>query len=290
MKKNYGPVYTFPFGFWLFIFFVIPTVNVFLYSFMKKALRGGVIHTFTLEAYRAILQPAFLRVVGLTLWISLAATVVSILIAVPAGYYIARSRHRNTLLLFVIVPFWTNLLVRIFAWIAILGNNGFLNRTLLYFGIIDSPLQFLYNSTAIIVVTVYTSLPYAILPLYSVIEKFDFSLLEAARDLGATKMQSIFRVFLPNIKPGIITAVIFVFIPALGSYAVPQLVGGLNSYMVGNLIARELTVNNNWPLASSMSVLLTLVTTAAIIVFMRMNREQPDRKSQARPDGRGTAR
>ena len=192
--------------------------------------------------------------------------------ALPTAYFIARSRHKNVFLFLVIIPFWTNFLIRIYAWIALLGNNGFLNESLVHTGLAHGYTQFLYNQYAVIIVLTYAYLPFAILPLYSTIEKFDFSLLEAARDLGATKAQAIIKVLLPNIKSGITTAVLFTFIPAFGQYAVPQLVGGRDSFMLGNVIARELTVTRNWPLASSISAVLTLVTTAGVLIFMRLNR------------------
>jgi spermidine/putrescine transport system permease protein len=273
MRRRCGYFYTLPVSVWITVFFVIPTAVIFLFSFMQKGLRGGVISQFSLEAYRSLFHPAFVNVVGRTVYISIMATLLTLAVAIPASYYIARSRHKNMLLLLIIVPFWTNLLIRIFAWISILGNNGFLNAILVSTGLVSDHIQLLYNTNAVILVTVYTSLPYAMLPLYSTIEKFDFSLLEAARDLGATKSQSMIKVFLPGIKAGIITAVIFTFIPALGSYAIPQLVGGTDSYMIGNIIARELTTNRNWPLASSMSVMLTMITTIGILIFVRLNKQ-----------------
>lgn len=195
-----------------------------------------------------------------------------ILLAMPTAYFIARSKSKNFLLLLIIIPFWTNFLIRIYAWIAILGNNGFLNSILLSTGIIDNHIQFLYNRYAVILVTSYTYLPFAILPLYTSIEKFDFSLLEAARDLGASKMVATFKVLLPNIRGGITTAVLFTFIPSFGSYAIPQILGGSDSLMLGNIIARELTITRNWPLASSISVVLTLITTIGVVLFMKFNK------------------
>lgn len=279
MRRKYGPVYTLPVTLWLTLFFVVPSIIVVVFSFMKKGLYGGVELQFSLDSYRALLNPAFLKVVWVTLYLSVISTVITLLLSIPVAYFLARSKHRNTLLFFIIVPFWTNFLIRIFAWIAILGNNGFINNILMQTGLVSDYVQLMYNQAAVVLVTVYTNLPYAILPLYANVEKFDFSLLEAARDLGATKSQSIFKVFLPNIKAGILTAVIFTFIPDLGSYAIPQLVGGADSYMVGNIIARELTVNRNWPLSSAMSVILTGVTTMAIMIFMnRSSGKSPDKR------------
>ena len=198
----------------------------------------------------------------MTLCLAAAATLLTQLLALPSAYFIARSRRRNFFLFLVIVPFWTNFLIRIYAWIAILGNNGFLNNVLLHAGITHEYGRFLYNQYAVIIVLTYTYLPYAILPLYAAIEKFDFSLVEAALDCGATRAQAMYKVLLPNIKVGLTTAVLFTFIPAFGQYAVPQLVGGRDSFMLGTVIAQELKVTRNWPLASSIAAALTVLTTA----------------------------
>jgi spermidine/putrescine transport system permease protein len=278
VRRNYGPVYTAPIAIWISAFFVVPIAIIFLYSFLKKGLYGGVVFEMTLEAYRALVNPAFLRVALTTVILSVAATAVTLLLALPTAYFIARSRQKTSLLLLVIIPFWTNFLIRIYAWIAILGNNGFLNNALSSIGLFHGHPQLLYNQWAVVIVLVYTYLPFAILPLYSTIEKFDFSLLEAARDLGATKTQAIFKVLLPNIKAGITTAILFTFIPAFGQYAIPQLVGGKDSFMLGNIIVRELTVTRNWPLSSSISMVLTLITTIGVLLFLRFNRSAVEAK------------
>jgi spermidine/putrescine transport system permease protein len=174
-------------------------------------------------------------------------------------------------LFLVIVPFWTNFLIRIYAWIAILGNEGFLNDVLRLIGLRDS-VQFLYNQGAVILVLVYMYLPYAILPLFSTIDKFDFTLLEAARDLGATRMEAIRKVLMPNIRGGLVTAVLFTFIPIFGAYAVPLLVGGKDSYMLGNVIADQVMKTRNWPLASSISMGVTVLTGIAAVLFALVSR------------------
>ncbi|MGL5963893.1 MAG: ABC transporter permease [Fusobacteriaceae bacterium] len=274
MKKkiNLGAAYTFPITFWLSIFFIIPMIIVMFYSVLKKGNYGGVEFKLSFESFQVFSDPVFYIVLWRTITISLAITAITVALGVPTAYYIARSKYKKELLFLVIIPFWTNFLVRIYAWIALLGNNGFLNNMLGKLGI--APVQFLYNSWAVIIITVYTSLPFAILPLYAVIEKYDFSLVEAARDLGATNAQAFFKVFLPNIKPGIITAVLFTFIPSLGSYAVPKLVGGTKSTMLGNLIAQHLTVTRNWPLASVISGALIIVTSLTIGVFMKLSSDK----------------
>ncbi len=272
MRRNFGAVYASPIGMWITLFFVAPITVIFVYSFLSKGLYGGVVPRLSLAAYRELCNESLLRTALTTFFLAAIASLLTLVLALPAAYCIACSRHRNSLLLLVIIPFWTNFLIRIYAWIAILGNNGFLNSLLLHTGLRHAYAHFLYNKYAVVIVLMYTYLPYAILPLYSAIEKFDFSLLEAAYDLGATKAQAVIRVLLPNIKAGITTAVLFTFIPAFGQYAVPQLVGGRDSFMLGTVIARELTVTRNWPLASAIAAALTVMTTFSVMVFMRLNR------------------
>ena len=275
MKKNYGLSYAAPQTLWLTVFFATPLLIIIAYSLLKKGLYGGVEPVLSLQAYADLANPTLLTITLRTLAAAVAATVITILIALPCGYSIARSKNQAVRLFLVIVPFWTNFLVRIYAWIAILGNEGFLNQALRYLGFRPEGYQFLYNQGAVVLVLVYLYLPYAILPLFSTIDKFDFTLLEAARDLGATRMQSYIKVMLPNIKGGVVTAVLFTFIPIFGAYAVPLLIGGKDSYMLGNVIADQVTKTRNWPLASAISMTVTLVTAVCVFLFaLRKPKEQ----------------
>lgn len=267
-KKKY--FYALPIGLWLFVFFVIPMLIVLSYSFLKRGTYGGVELELSLTTFSVFKDPIFLTVLWKTIYISLWITVVTVFFSVPVAYYIARSKYKQELLFLIIIPFWTNFLIRIYSWISFLGSNGFLNSLLMNLKWIDEPIKFLYNPGAVILISVYTSLPFAILPLYAVVEKFDFSLLEAARDLGATNRQAFFQIFLPNIKSGIIAATLFTLIPSLGSYAVPKLVGGTNATMLGNIIAQHLTITRNWPLASTISASLIIVTSIAVFLFSRL--------------------
>ena len=255
-------------GLWLTLFFLVPLGIIVLYSFLRKGLYGGVVWEWTLAAYRQMINPNFLRVILRTLWISIVATAGSIALALPCGYAMARSRHQVFFLALVIIPFWTNSLIRIYAWIAILSSEGFINEALRALGIITESLPLIYNQGAVITVLIYMYIPFAILPLFTTIDKFDFQLLEAARDVGATKAQSIFTVLLPNIRSGVITAVIFTFIPIFGAYTVPLLVGGKDSYMVGNIIVDQVTKTRNWPLASAFSLIITVLSTLGVIWMM----------------------
>ncbi|ACZ07986.1 Spermidine/putrescine transport system permease protein PotB [Sebaldella termitidis] len=270
MGKKGGFSYYISLLLWLTAFFVIPTLIIAVISFLKKGPYGGVIFwQFSLDAYANLFDKVFLKIIFKTLEISIWVTIVTLVLALPTAYYISRSKLKSFWLLLIIIPFWTNFLVRIYSFIAILGNNGIVNKALQLVFNLDGPIQLLYNKNAVIIVTVYIYLPYAILPLYSSIEKFDFSLLDAARDLGATKFKAMVKVFLPGIKSGLISAIILTFIPAVGSYAVPDLLGGNDALMLGNIIGKRLLDARDWPIASAVSMLLIVFTTIAVLLFMR---------------------
>ena len=270
MGKKGGFSYYISLLLWLTAFFVIPTLIIAVISFLKKGPYGGVIFwQFSLDAYANLFDKVFLKIIFKTLEISIWVTIVTLVLALPTAYYISRSKLKSFWLLLIIIPFWTNFLVRIYSFIAILGNNGIVNKALQLVFNLDGPIQLLYTKNAVIIVTVYIYLPYAILPLYSSIEKFDFSLLDAARDLGATKFKAMVKVFLPGIKSGLISAIILTFIPAVGSYAVPDLLGGNDALMLGNIIGKRLLDARDWPIASAVSMLLIVFTTIAVLLFMR---------------------
>jgi spermidine/putrescine transport system permease protein len=288
-RKNYGLLYSSPMAIWFTLFFLAPIMIIVIYSFLKKGLYGGVEWEFTFDAYRYLSDPVFLGITLRTLTTSVIATIITIFIALPCGYCIARSKYQTLFLVLIIIPFWTNFLIRVFAWMNILGNNGFLNTFLIQMGLIDDYIHFLYNQKTVILVLVYMYLPYAILPLYATIDKFDFSLLEAGRDLGAGKLVSIVKILLPNIRGGIFTAILFTFIPIFGAYAVPLLVGGMESYMLGNIIADQLSKSRNWPRASAISMVLTLVTTVGVIIMMAIQKRDASRLADVKGNGNNGA-
>jgi spermidine/putrescine transport system permease protein len=286
LKRNLGLLYSGPMTAWASVFFLAPILIIVVYSFLKKGLYGGVTPDFSFDAYAALKNPNIAVISVKTLFVSLAGAVITILIALPCGYFMARSRHQTLFLMLIIIPFWTNFLIRVYAWMNILGNNGFLNEFLIRGGLIKHYIHFLYNQNTVVLVLVYMYLPYAILPLYSSIDKFDFSLLEAARDLGATTIQAMFKVLLPNVRSGIYTAFLFTFIPIFGAYAVPLLVGGKDSYMLGNVIADQLTKSRNWPLASAISMVLTVVTTAGVISMLGLQKRDERRLGRSSKGGK----
>ena len=282
-RTSVGTLYAWPMGAWFSLFFVVPLLIIMLYSFLTKGLYGGVEYKFTFDAYAKMLNLSYFKVFLRTLYISAISTLITILIALPCGYAMARSRHQTIFLFMVIIPFWTNSLIRIFAWMSILGNEGFINQLLHLLGLTEGYLKLLYNQQAVILVSVYMYLPYAILPVFTAIDKFDFSLLEAAQDLGAGKLTAICKVLLPNIKSGIVTALIFTFIPIFGAYTVPLLVGGKDSYMIGNIIVDQVNKTRNWPLASAFAMVITVVSTAGVLWMMASSKK--DAVLKAKPEG-----
>jgi len=282
-KRNLtGFLISMPGVLWLTVFFLIPYLIIILYSFLTPGIYGGVELPFTLAAYTRMLGSAgYWQILWKTVWISLVSTVICLGIGLPTAYFIATSKRSNILLTLVIVPFWTNFLVRIFGWMVILGRNGVINSFLQLIGF-DRPLTLMYTPGSVILVISYMYLPYMILPLYSAIEKFDFSLVEAAMDLGAKRTEAIMKVLIPSIRGGIIAGIILVFIPALGSYAIPDLVGGTDGAMLGNLIAKQLTAARNWPSSSAISMIFLLISTLGLLVYMRINRVQTKRRLTVR--------
>ena len=294
-KKNPGPFYAWPMGLWFSIFFVVPLAIIVAYSFMKRDVYGSVIPQFSIKAYRQMISPAYGVIFLRTLVITCLSTFITIILAIPCGYAMARSKHQTVLLILVIIPFLTNSLIRIFAWITILGDNGIINMFMEkcfllwnkitgHYDAVYTPVKFMYTKGAVIVLSIYMYLPYAILPIFTSVDRFDFTLLEASRDLGATKIQSMVKILIPGIKSGIVSALIFTFIPIFGSYTVPNIVGGKDSYMIGNIIVDQVQKARNWPLASAFSVVLTLISMAGIIWMLYSNKKEAALKKYSNKD------
>ena len=292
LKKNdgdkllsMGSFYGWPMGLWFLIFFVAPLVIIFIYSFLKKGTYGGVEWIFSLKAYKQIFKPEYGLIVLRTLKITIISTLITILISIPSAYAMARSKHQTFFLFLIIIPFWTNSLIRIFAWMSILNNDGILNQILMSLHLTKEYIPFLYNTNAVILVSVYMYIPYAILPIFTAVDRFDFSLLEAARDLGATKPVAMIKILLPGIKSGVVSALIFTFIPIFGAYTVPLLVGGKDSYMLRNIIVDQVQKTRNWPLASTFSIIITIISVAGILWITKTNKKDAQlKKSSAKEE------
>ena len=261
---------------WLMVLFVIPTLLVFAVAFKPADPSGGLAPGWTLDSLRTLSNPNYPSIVWRTLWLSVATTVISLALSIPCAYYIAQARPvlRQWLLLLVIVPFWTSFLVRVFAWKLLLHPEGWIKQTLTAFGWLSPQASLLYNPQAVLLVMVYSYLPFAILPIYSAIEKFDYRLIEAARDLGAGKLYAFWRVFIPGISRGLMTATLVVFIPALGSYVIPDLVGGPSSEMIGNKIAQRTFSDRHLPHAGGLSALLTMAVLMPMLLALWSQRRK----------------
>jgi spermidine/putrescine transport system permease protein len=260
-----------PGGLWLLLFFLVPIGIVVAYSLMPRGIYGGVEPGFTLEHYARFLDPLYLDVLRRTFVWSLACTALCLLVGYPVAYLIARSgRWRNVLLLLVVVPFWTSFLVRTFALIFLLRDTGLINGWLLRLGLIEKPLTILYTPAAVMIGLVYGFLPFMILPIYAALEKLDLSLLEAAEVLGAGPWSRFWRVTLPLSLPGVVAGSLLVFIPALGSFLTPDLLGGAKQMMIGNLVQNQFTAARNWPFGSAASLIVMLLVLVAVSLYLRL--------------------
>ena len=222
------------------LFFLVPLGLIVCYSFWQTV-DYNVVHHWTVDNYRYFFSvPTYVKTVWATIWVSVVATLLTLAVAFPFAYWLARyvpRRYQKILLVLVILPFWTSYLLRVYSWLNILGAQGAMNRFLHWTGLTDQPVSFfLYDRPAVILVLVYLYFPFAALTLYASLERFDWNQFRAAMDLGATPATAVRRILLPQIRPGLTTAVIFVFIPILGEYLTPQLVGGARGVMIGNLI------------------------------------------------------
>jgi spermidine/putrescine transport system permease protein len=270
---------------WLAFFFAIPTLLILVMSFKSANPYGGFGEGWSLQAWRDMGNPSYPAVTWRTVWLSVVATVVCVGMALPVGFLLGKSlpKTRATLLLLIIVPFWTNFLIRVYAWKVLLHPEGYLRQALLSLHLIDERTLLLNHEWAVLLVMVYSYLPFAILPIYAAAEKFDFALLDAARDLGASAIRSFWQIFVPGVQRGLFAALVMVLIPALGSYIIPDLVGGAASEMLGNKIAARLFVDRNWPHAAAVSVLLMAVTLFPVL-FAFAQQKKESRPESPRPE------
>lgn len=263
---------------WLVIFFLLPSLIVFAYAFRPSDLYGGINDGWTLQSILDLANSYYFILIFRTLWLSILTTVGCLALALPVGYYLARApKHISQLLLFmIIVPFWSSFLIRIFAWKSFLHPEGLFKNFLVTFNLASPETSLLYNWGAVLLVMIYTYLPFAIFPIYVAASKFNFQLLEAALDLGATRFYAFFRIFIPCIRNGIFGAMLLVFVPAIGAYVIPDLVGGTQSEMIGNKIAQRTLVDRNLPLASALAGLLTLTVFLPLgaIAWIRSRRQE----------------
>lgn len=265
---------------WFAVFVLVPGLMVVVISFLTRDTGTFFTTPFTLSHYRELMDPVYARVLGNSLIYSLNTTLLCLFISYPFAWLLSRApRHRRPLLLMmVIIPFWTSSLIRTYALVILMKANGIINSVLLAAGIISKPIPMLYTDFAVYVGLVYSLLPFMILPLYAVLEKMDTRLMEAARDLGATGFQVFYHVVLPLSLPGIMAGCIMVFLPAMGLFYIPDLLGGAKTMLMGNFIKNQFLTTVNWPFGSAASVflLLLMILMLGIYFFLsnRFNRNQ----------------
>jgi spermidine/putrescine transport system permease protein len=253
---------------WFAILFVAPLAIICAYSLLTRGVYGGVELPWNLENYRRLFDPLYGIILLRSVVLSFAATGICVLTAFPLALFISRATRRKTLYLhLVMLPFWTSFLVRTYAWMFLLRDTGLVNTTLIGLGFLHQPLPLLYNEGAVLLGLVYGFLPFMVLPLYVALERMDPALLEAAADLGARPWATFFRVIVPLAKPGIWAGAVLVFIPCLGSYLTPDLLGGGKTVMIGNLVQNQFTNARDWPFGSAVSLALMLLTLATLAVF-----------------------
>ncbi len=272
------------------LFFLAPFVIVFKISladpiiaqppftpFFNEGSDGGFSIYTTFDNFLYLFQDSLYFVTYLnSVKLAFIATLFTLLIGYPIAYGIARSPQptRNILLLLVVIPFWISFLLRVYSWMGILKTNGLINGFLLWLGVIDQPLELLYTDTAVYIGMVYSYLPYMILPLYANLVKLDIRLLEAASDLGAKKWQGFIDVTLPLSIPGIIAGCLLVFIPAIGEYVIPALLGGADTLMIGRVLFDEFFLNRDWPVASAVAIVLLLLLVLPIVYFQKKQAQE----------------
>lgn len=261
---------------WLIAFVAVPMAILFVYSFCSRDDLGRVVYTFTWENYARVFDPIYLSILGRSVLYAGLTTLICVVVGYPVAWFIARQPEgrRNQLLLLVMIPFWTSFLIRTYAWIAILKSQGMLNAFLLSAGVVSAPLDILYTPTAVVIGLVYAYLPFMILPIYGSAEKLENALVEAAHDLGAGPVRAFSDVIIPLTWPGISAGILLVFVPAIGMFAITDLMGGANVPMIGNVIQNQFFKARNWPFGAALGVIFTLMFVVAYMIAQRRSRSQ----------------
>ncbi len=263
----------------LTVFFVVPALIIFAYAFRTEGTFAGEEPGWSLHAIRSLSDVNYYFLIARTFLISGLATIGCLLLAIPVGYQLAviSKRAAKALIILFVLPFWTSFLIRIFAWKILLHPEGYIKQILVFLHLADPHSTLLYNQTAVLLVMIYTYIPFAIFPIYAAASKFNFQLIEAAMDLGASQTKSFFKVFIPGVSKGIWTGALMVFIATIGAYVIPDLIGGVNSEMIGNKIAGRIFVDQDLPQASALSLLLVAIVLLPLMITTFISSFRPKR-------------
>lgn len=261
MGLTIGPMFA-----WTILFFIFPLIYIISLSFCSRDAYGGILYEFTLKNYKTLMKPVYLNVIGKTMKMSLVVTALVTLFAYPYAYITSRAEKKiqNALLTGIMIPFWTNALLRIYAIMNIASANGLINQVLLSFGIIKEPLQILYTDFAVMSGMVYTMIPLMVMPLYANLQKIDSAILEAGRDLGASSWKLFTKVIFPISIPGIMSGIILVYIPSMFSFYIADALGGGKSIIIGNVISNQFSTSKNWPFGAALAVFVMILSTLLI--------------------------
>lgn len=274
MKKNRWWLTLIPLYLFTILFVLGPMVYMFALSFATKAQTRGVVWAFSLNNYRMMASPVYLDSFVQSLQVACSTTLLVIAIGYPFGYFMAKQSRRmqRVLLLLIMIPFWTSSLIRIYGWIIILQAKGVVNYLLQSLGLIDKPLKILYSYPAILIGMVYALLPFMILSVYSGVQKMDWTLIEAAKDLGASNLRAFLTITLKLTLPGLLSGVILTFIPSMGLFFIADILGGNKIVLVGSLIQDQLNRTGNWPFAAALAVILMLLTSIMIYFYRKLTK------------------
>jgi spermidine/putrescine transport system permease protein len=256
---------------WMVLFGAVPTLMLLGVSFLERDPDSLIRPALSLSSYLELLQPTLGSMLAESMVMAATATLLCLLIGYPFAYIVARAdrRYTKTLLLLVMIPFWTNTLIRTYALVAVLKADGVVNKFLLFLGVIDAPLKLMYTPTAVFIGLVYTLLPFMILPLYAAIEKLDCKLLEASRDLGASRFSTFRKITIPLTMPGIVSGCMLVFLPALGMFYIPDILGGARTMLLGNYIRDQFLAARNIPLGAAASIAMTVIMGLMLALYYK---------------------
>ncbi|MDB5524447.1 MAG: binding--dependent transport system inner rane component family protein [Rhizobium sp.] len=271
---------------WLVAFMVLPCALILAYAFFERGMFGGIEYNFTLENFKRVVDPLYAKIFLNSARIALTATVLAILIAYPAAYAIARApqRWQPTLLFFAVLPFWSNYLIRTYAWIVLLNREGLFNNLLKSLGYTGEPLSMLYSEGAVITGLVYNYLPFVILAIYSTLSRLNPELMEASRDLGAGPVRTFFRITLPLTLPGVAAGGVFVFVLSIGNFVTPALLGGGRFQMIGNLVYDQFLTANDWPFGAALGMALIAIMIILLLIQARATSHASGEMRGARED------
>lgn len=269
MKRN-----AYPYIIWMAIFIMIPLFLVLYYGLTLGDSQDYSTFKFSLDNFKRFFTPTYLRVMGRSINLAFISTVISLILGYPMSYIISKKKpsKRNIMILMFVIPMWMNFLLRTYAWLTLLGKNGFINQIITKIGL--ESIDLLYNEKAVLLGMVYNFLPFMILPIYSVLDKIDKNLIEAAEDLGASRIQTFIKVVLPLSLPGVATGITMVFIPALSTFVISSLLGGNKYNLIGNLIEQQFRWTGDWHFGSTMSIILMIFIFISTALTSKFNKEK----------------